>query len=184
MAFSTACRQPFSESRILDLSRERIRNLLRDITAPLRRKDLAGTVPIADEAPLRAELFSAEQMEQHGKELAGTHRLSHKRLPDGLLARLTENQIVLLQACALLGEKVRAGRRITPAGEWLLDNFYLIEEQIRIARRHLPRAFLVVRAGPVRNRSYSVKPCALRKPGRTGAAALNTERQVMLPSIL
>ena len=28
-----------------------------------------------------------------------------------------------------------------PAGEWLLDNFYLIEEQIRTARRHLPRGY-------------------------------------------
>src|SRR5208282_5370795 len=33
------------------------------------------------------------------------------------------------------------GRRITPAGEWLLDNFYLIEEQIQLARRHLPRGY-------------------------------------------
>jgi hypothetical protein len=32
-------------------------------------------------------------------------------------------------------------RRITPASEWLLDNFHLIEEQIRTARRHLPRGF-------------------------------------------
>ena len=39
----------------------------------------------------------------------------------------------------LLTAAVRAGRRITPAGEWLLDNFYLIEEQIRTARRHLPQ---------------------------------------------
>jgi len=32
-------------------------------------------------------------------------------------------------------------RRIVPAGEWLLDNFYLIEEQIRTARRHLPEGY-------------------------------------------
>src|SRR6185369_14343838 len=32
-------------------------------------------------------------------------------------------------------------RRVTPAAEWLLDNFHLIEEQIRTARRHLPRRF-------------------------------------------
>ena len=36
---------------------------------------------------------------------------------------------------------VAADRRITPAGEWLLDNFYLIEEQIRLARKHLPKGF-------------------------------------------
>ena len=31
--------------------------------------------------------------------------------------------------------------RLTPAAEWLLDNFYLIEEQIQMARRHLPRGY-------------------------------------------
>ena len=31
--------------------------------------------------------------------------------------------------------------RITPAAEWLLDNFYLIEEQVQMARRHLPQGY-------------------------------------------
>ncbi len=30
---------------------------------------------------------------------------------------------------------------MSPADEWLLDNFYLIEEQIRTARRHLPKNY-------------------------------------------
>ena len=33
------------------------------------------------------------------------------------------------------------GARITPAGEWFLDNYHLIQEQIRTARRHLPRGY-------------------------------------------
>ena len=36
---------------------------------------------------------------------------------------------------------MKGNRRITPAGEWLLDNFYLIEEQIRTAKRHLPKGY-------------------------------------------
>ena len=40
-----------------------------------------------------------------------------------------------------MAEAVKANRRITPAGEWLLDNFYLIEEQIRTAKRHLPKGY-------------------------------------------
>ena len=36
---------------------------------------------------------------------------------------------------------VSANDRITPAGEWLLDNFHLIEEQIGTAKRHLPRGY-------------------------------------------
>ena len=94
-----------------------------------------------DETPLRAELFSADQMEQHGSDLSATHRLTRDRVPDQLLLRLVENEAVLRNACALLGTTVKANQRITPAGEWLLDNFYLIEEQIRTARRHLPKRY-------------------------------------------
>ena len=32
-----------------------------------------------------------------------------------------------------------ATHRIAPAREWLLDNFYLLEEELRNAQRHLPR---------------------------------------------
>ena len=94
-----------------------------------------------DEPPLRSELFSADQMEQHGKVLAGSHRLSPERARDRLLKRLAENEGVLLEVRNLLTEAVKANRRITPAGEWLLDNFYLIEEQIRTAKRHLPKGY-------------------------------------------
>ncbi len=58
-----------------------------------------------------------------------------------LLARLAENERVLIEVRNLLEDAVRAKRRITPAGEWLLDNFYLIEEQINTAKRHLPKGY-------------------------------------------
>ena len=80
-------------------------------------------------------------MEEHGKTLAGSHRVGVSRAPDQLLSRLRENESVLRGACDLLSEAVTANRRIAPAGEWLLDNFYLIEEQIRTARRHLPKGY-------------------------------------------
>ncbi|MEO6566572.1 MAG: cyclic beta 1-2 glucan synthetase, partial [Casimicrobiaceae bacterium] len=80
-------------------------------------------------------------MEQHGKRLALAHRISARRAEDRLLPRLADNEVLLLDACELLTAAVRADRRITPAGEWLLDNFYLIEEQIRTAKRHLPRDY-------------------------------------------
>src|SRR3990167_110685 len=90
---------------------------------------------------MRAELFSADQMEQHGKILAGSHELSPGHAPDRLLTRLAENEDLLIGVQNLLTEAIKANRRITPAGEWLLDNFYLIEEQIRTARRHLPKDY-------------------------------------------
>ena len=96
---------------------------------------------VSDELPLRSELFSADQMEQHGKFLADLHRIKVGRTSDRLLQRLSENEAVLNEACSLLTKAINADRRITPAGEWLLDNFYLIEEQIRTAKRHLPKGY-------------------------------------------
>ena len=94
-----------------------------------------------EEPPLRSELFSADQMEQHGKSLAATHKLTSARATNPLLTRLAANEEVLVSVYNLLTAAVAAKRRITPAGEWLLDNFYLIEEQIRTAKRHLPKGY-------------------------------------------
>jgi cellobiose phosphorylase len=94
-----------------------------------------------EEQPLRSELFSADQMKQHGKTLAGFHEPAIERAVDRLLPRLAENERVLIETRDLVTEAVKTKRRITPAGEWLLDNFYLIEEQIRTARRHLPKGY-------------------------------------------
>src|SRR5580765_4317885 len=93
------------------------------------------------ESPLRSDLYSADQMEQHGRNLAATHRLGPARPRDRLLARLAGNEEVLVGAAELLKAAAASSHRMAPAGEWLLDNFYLIEEQIRTARRHLPRAY-------------------------------------------
>ena len=57
-----------------------------------------------------------------------------------LLARLGQNEDIL-RAFNRATLAVDPSRRITPAAEWLLDNFYLIEEQIQMARRHLPRGY-------------------------------------------
>ena len=93
------------------------------------------------ELPLRAELFSAQQMEQHGKVLANAHKLDSRRGDNHLLARLADNEKVIFHASSSLTDTIKAGRQVTPAAEWLLDNFYLIEEQIRTARRHLPKNY-------------------------------------------
>jgi cyclic beta-1,2-glucan synthetase len=93
------------------------------------------------ETPLRAELFSADQMEQHGKVLADTHLLSRARTRHRLLKRLNENEQQLVATCSLLTTAVKTNIPVAPAGAWLLDNFYLIEEQIRTARNHLPTGY-------------------------------------------
>ncbi len=94
-----------------------------------------------EEPPLRSELFSSDQMEQHGRHLAGSHEIAQGRAADQLLPRLAANEDILRQVFDQLTEAVTAGRHVTPASEWLLDNFYLIEEQIRTAKRHLPKNY-------------------------------------------
>jgi len=99
----------------------------------------------ADEQPLRGELFSISQLEDHARSLtcwqAATGRRRFSWAPERLLARLSANEKVLREAYDLVAEGVKRGRRITPAAEWFLDNYHLIEEQIRTARRHLPRGY-------------------------------------------
>ena len=95
-----------------------------------------------DEPPLRSELFSSDQMEHHGKILAGVHQLKPGRSKARLLTRLAENETRLFEIHALLTGDVKDERRITPAADWLLDNYYLIEEQIQTARRHLPKGYI------------------------------------------
>ena len=111
------------------------------IKSHLWEKDLAQKY--ADgEPPLRSELFSCEQMEQYGRTLAGQHLPGPKVEPDQhLLSRLAENEAILLEVHDLISEAVKTSRQVTPASEWLLDNFYLIEEQIRTGRRHLPKGY-------------------------------------------
>jgi len=68
-----------------------------------------------DKAPLRSELFSRDQMEQHGKTLAASHKLSSGHAPDQLLTRLSENEDVMISARSLLTQALKTDRRITPA---------------------------------------------------------------------
>ena len=106
----------------MKVSSKSVGGTLFHLEAYLRRSGLAQKYA-GDELPLRSALFSAHQMEHHGKNLANAHELSLERAPDQLLSRLAENETVLIGACDLLTEAVKANRRIAPAGEWLLDNF-------------------------------------------------------------
>ena len=103
--------------------------------------ELSKTDFINEEEPLRAELYSMLQMEQHGKDIAGSHVLSPGGISLYLLKRLGENEEILYSARNLLTKAVKANLHIEPAAEWLLDNLYIIEEQIRIARKHLPKSY-------------------------------------------
>ncbi len=110
----------------------------------VRRSSTEGRASRANppvEPPLRAELFSIEQLERHAKAIAALHTLSVGPGRDALLSRLAENERVLVDTYDLVSAAADQDRSIEPAAEWLLDNFYLIEEQIRAIRRLLPPAY-------------------------------------------
>jgi len=92
---------------------------------------------------MRDELYSVSQLEQHARGLAAWHVTGRAKrgAKDGLLLRLAENERMLRDAHGMVTQAVHSGRRITPAAEWFIDNYHLIEEQIRTARRHLPRGY-------------------------------------------
>src|SRR5690606_20218777 len=105
------------------------------------QKDSFARQEVNEKPPLRSELFNAEQMAQHAQHLADTHVLSKETGPELLLKRLAENEEILFEVTNQLHDDVRFKKAITPAAEWLLDNFYLIEEQIKIAKRYLPKGY-------------------------------------------
>jgi hypothetical protein len=85
-------------------------------------------------------LFSVEQLARHAAVLATTHTVVTSHGTNQLIARLSHNEEVL-RSFNRKSLDVGRDRRLTPAAEWLLDNFYLIEEQVHLARRHLPRGY-------------------------------------------
>ena len=93
-------------------------------------------------SPIRAELFSAEQLEQFAGTLAA-EQIVHtgKRRGRRLLPRLRENARVLMQSQRAIADASRQTRTVSPAAEWLLNNFHVVEEQIREIQEDLPPGF-------------------------------------------
>ncbi|MGI8734706.1 MAG: GH36-type glycosyl hydrolase domain-containing protein [Pyrinomonadaceae bacterium] len=94
-----------------------------------------------DEQPIREELFSVERLEQYAQVLAREHRIVRKRGRARLLPRVEDNGRRLVFAYQTLVEAIRAGHSLSPAAEWLVDNFHIIEEQLREIREDLPNSY-------------------------------------------
>ena len=102
---------------------------------------LTGKSSNSDEQPIREELFSVERLEQYAQSLAREHKIVHKQGRARLLPRVEDNGRKLVAAYQALVEAIRSGRSISPAAEWLVDNFHIIEEQLREIREDLPRSY-------------------------------------------
>jgi cyclic beta-1,2-glucan synthetase len=95
-----------------------------------------------EEVPIREELYSIERLEQYAAFLAAEHKIARKpRHVNLLLPRLEENGRKLIDAYKALAESIRSEHVISPAAEWLVDNFHIVEEQVREIREDLPRGY-------------------------------------------
>jgi len=128
------------ETGVFEMLPQAIGALRKNIIDPLMGDTLPGKNK-DERSPLRAELFTEEQLEQYATALAGRHTLLVKDQSEQLLKRLDSNEAILLEVHELLTDTVKKNTRVVPAAEWLLDNFYLIEEQIYIGKKHLPKGY-------------------------------------------
>ena len=96
----------------------------------------------SDDQILREEIFSVERLEEHARTSRppSRHRID-TRLGRSLGTRLRSNEKALLAAYRWIAKAVDEGRSITPAAEWVLDNYHVVEEQIREIREDLPPQF-------------------------------------------
>jgi len=96
-----------------------------------------------DSSPLHGELLGLEQLEERARSLAAGFTLARDPRRGRLdsLRRLADDARALRHAYRTLAGDVRRGESFVPAGEWLLDNFHLVEGQIREVRHHLPEHY-------------------------------------------
>jgi cyclic beta-1,2-glucan synthetase len=87
-------------------------------------------------------LFSAERLEDHARSLAAAQTVTPRRSAGkSLVGRLNDNGTVLLAAYNSAVKAIGEGRSITPASEWLVDNYHLVERHVREVHADLPAGY-------------------------------------------
>lgn len=112
----------------------------------LKRRFEASFSPLLaskpSEEPIRSESFSRERFEQHARSLAAAQTITaNPKAGVRLTPRLRENSRILRETFRYLTDEVQKKKPINPAGEWMIDSFYVIEEQLLDIKRYLPRGF-------------------------------------------
>ncbi|MDD5335182.1 MAG: glucoamylase family protein, partial [Rhodoferax sp.] len=100
--------------------------------------DQRGALP----PPIRSEIFGLQRFAQHGRSLGESHRAARASWRAAtFFPRLRSNIDALREAQHYIGEQASTGYDISPAAEWLLDNFHLIEAQLKEIHEGLPRSY-------------------------------------------
>ena len=110
---------------------------------PYARQILSSTLGGA-EPLIRAELFGAQRFEEHGRSLAQAQTVrSSKSWGESLsfFPRVEDNIAALRLAYDYVATLSQSGQYVTPAAEWLLDNFHLVEAQLQQIHEGVPRRY-------------------------------------------
>ncbi len=87
---------------------------------------------------INGTLLDKNQLENHLQKIASIHNLSNKSQKDTYpVPHMLENFKIIEQVYQLLNEHLKLGISIHPAGEWLLDNLYIIEETVKQIQKEL-----------------------------------------------
>lgn len=91
---------------------------------------------------IRDASLTSDELEAHAREMAYDHAVSKKlNLFNWPVPRMNENYRYILSVYKALNEDMQKGIGTTPAAEWLLDNFYIIEEQVKGVRKDLTKEY-------------------------------------------
>lgn len=83
-------------------------------------------------------ILTAKELEKYLEKIGATHDLIQESSKDTYpIPRLQENYTIIKEVYELLNEHVKQGISIHPAGEWILDNFYIIEETVKSIKQNL-----------------------------------------------
>jgi cyclic beta-1,2-glucan synthetase len=94
------------------------------------------------EEPIRAELFSLERLEQHAESLAAAQAITNEASRGRpLIPRVVDNGRVLLDTYRSIARAIQEEHEIVPAAEWLVDNFHIVDEQLREIQDDLPAGY-------------------------------------------
>ncbi len=89
------------------------------------------------------EFLNIEGLEERAKTLAAAFMLARlpRRARREYLKRLRDDERLLRGAYRTLADDVHRGEAITPATEWLLDNFHVAEAEFKRVRHDLPPSY-------------------------------------------
>ena len=87
---------------------------------------------------INGAVLEKHQLEKHLENIALEHNLKEKSDKQTYpVPRMMENYEIIRQIYNLLNRHLKQDINIHPAGEWLLDNFYIIEETVKLIKKEL-----------------------------------------------